>query len=145
VGIKTDKLSSKVSFLMGRHVIGKSLKGLARLRVKYARNYDKMVATMGTPKHKVYCRIEDEYDCIEVGLRKHLGVYVYDPCPLKRQSVPCERCTGWYSKDDKGKYVSASAGNGVKCKLSDFATGKMAKVLQALFNEEYRASSGKMD
>ena len=98
------------------------LKRVSRL---YERNFKKIMKSVGTEKHRIYTKREEKLDKIDTNLRKELGMYISNPCPLTSTSIYCNACVGRFSytqrKTPGGKVVKITVQdkNGTKCKLKD--------------------------
>ena len=93
---------------------------LARNSRKYEENFTKLERTVGLPEHKEYVRIENRLNRKDVEIRKALGIYAYDPCPLNTSGNQyCSSCTGYYKreKNKRGKWRNVMSERGKRCEL----------------------------
>ena len=81
--------------------------------IAYEKNFELLIKAhdKGDKKaHNTYLKRERELENEGVKIRKALGVYVSDPCPLQFNSKTCENCTGyWYEKKGEKIYLSLYA------------------------------------
>lgn len=85
-------------------------------------------------EHRELIKIEQELNEYEIRLRKKLGIYTYDPCPVGsfRQCHECigliERTFLKFGKTGKRLFkMSLVSSGGVKCKLKDLTFNKKYK------------------
>lgn len=62
---------------------------------KYDENYTRLEASVGTPEHDKYVKIERQLERQITALQRKFGYMVDDPCPL-RSCHFCSLCTGYY-------------------------------------------------
>ena len=101
---------------------------LNKLSRIYAKNVDRMIYCKNDVRRIAAIKREKKLDQIDILLRKAMGVYVYNPCPLSKNSL-CEKCTGYVVRKEvvnkKGKTLIKSfmskIGEGRACRLVKYA------------------------
>jgi hypothetical protein len=63
----------------------------------YSANFKKMSDAVGTPEHKKYAIIEEKLNAKDVLIRKSIGIWTTDPCPLIG-GISCFACTGLWKR-----------------------------------------------
>lgn len=113
-----------------------TLRDLELLGEEYEKNYQKLVRTVNLPRSErmEYIRKERKLYRLDKIIRKELGVYVEDPCPIG-SSKNCFECNGWFKRQatlTSNRFVSAKKGEGQYCDYKDFDL----KFLKNLTNPE---------
>ncbi len=75
-----------------------TLKHLIGVVRQYKDNMVPLIKTTGTEEHKKYVRIERRLCALDVMIRRQLGIFIPDPCPLTIRSKDCSLCSGYTKK-----------------------------------------------
>ena len=103
---------------------------LDKLSRVYKKNFNRMMYCAEDRLRTNAVKRENKLENMCVTLRKEMGIYIHDPCPL--QGKTCEKCTG-YTKSKKKvnkkgkvktKQYMASPEDGEKCRLVKYAGKK---------------------
>lgn len=103
---------------------------LDKLSRVYNKNFNRMMYCADDRLRTNAVKRENKLENMCVTLRKEMGIYTYDPCPLKGKT--CEKCTGYTKSKNtvnkkgkvKTKQYMASPEDGEKCRLVKYVGKK---------------------
>ena len=85
----------------------------------WEKNYEKLVATQKTPAQKKYVKLEEILTLREIRLRKELGLYANDPCPIpEHRAQDCSLCTGYYV-NERFRRSAHEEKKGIRCPIKE--------------------------
>ena len=93
---------------------------------EYRSNFKMMCNAVGTPDHVIYVKEEHRLNKLDKRIRKNLGIYLSDPCPI-HISKHCYECTGKYERStrftlkgkQRNKFVESFSHRGRVCRFKD--------------------------